>query len=93
MAAERLRPRRLQRRRYKATSSFLKNPLPKNPTTPLLSQINSSESHTLEFKSTFDKACIALLVAFANAQGGSVLVGVSDAGHRFRVMTFALFCL
>ncbi len=46
----------------------------------ILSLIRSGESQTLEFKSTFDKACIESLVAFANAQGGTVLVGVSDSG-------------
>ena len=40
----------------------------------------AGESQTLAFKASFDKACIATLVAFANAQGGTVLVGVSDAG-------------
>ena len=49
-------------------------------TLPLVDLIDSGESQTLEFKSSFDKACIETLVAFANAQGGSVLVGVSDAG-------------
>ena len=42
--------------------------------------IAAGESQTMEFKSSFDKACIATLVAFANAQGGTVLVGVSDEG-------------
>jgi hypothetical protein len=41
----------------------------------------------------FMTACIEALVAFANAQGGSVLVGVSDAGHSLGVMIFALSCL
>jgi len=41
----------------------------------------------------FMTACIEFLVAFANAQGGSVLVGVSDAGHSLGVMIFALSCL
>lgn len=39
------------------------------------------ESQTLEFKTSFDKATVESLVAFANAQGGTVLVGVSDAGE------------
>ncbi len=38
------------------------------------------ESQTLEFKTSFDKATVESLVAFANAQGGTVLVGVTDAG-------------
>jgi predicted HTH transcriptional regulator len=32
----------------------------------------------LEYKASFDKAAIESLVAFVNAQGGRVLVGVSD---------------
>lgn len=43
-------------------------------------RIDAGESKTQEFKSTFDKACIKTLVAFANATGGRVLVGVSDNG-------------
>jgi ATP-dependent DNA helicase RecG len=46
----------------------------------LLERIAAGESQTLEFKASFDKACIATLVAFANTQGGTVLVGVSDSG-------------
>jgi ATP-dependent DNA helicase RecG len=38
------------------------------------------ESQTLEFKTSFDKTTVESLVAFANAQGGTVLVGVNDAG-------------
>jgi ATP-dependent DNA helicase RecG len=48
---------------------------------PLNQLINAGESHTQEFKSSFDKACIETLVAFANAKGGRVLVGVSNAGR------------
>lgn len=40
----------------------------------------AGESQTLEFKTSFDKAAIESLVAFANAKGGSVLVGVKDNG-------------
>lgn len=42
--------------------------------------IAAGESQTLEFKASFDKTCIATLVAFANAQGGTVLVSVRDTG-------------
>ena len=42
--------------------------------------IAAGESQTRDFKASFDKASIESLVAFANAQGGTVLVGVSDAG-------------
>ncbi len=41
----------------------------------------AGESQTLEFKTSFDKAMVESLVAFANAQGGTVLIGVSDAGE------------
>ena len=44
----------------------------------LLERIASGESQTLEFKTSFDKASIESLVAFANTQGGTVLVGISD---------------
>jgi len=40
----------------------------------LLERIAAGESQTLEFKTSFDKASIESLVAFANAQGGTVLV-------------------
>lgn len=45
----------------------------------LLERIAAGESPTLEFKTSFDKASIESLVAFANTQGGTVLVGVTDA--------------
>ena len=41
----------------------------------------AGESQTLEFKASFDKATIETLAAFANAQGGTVLVGVTDSGR------------
>jgi len=41
--------------------------------------IAAGESQTLEFKTSLDKASIESLVAFANTQGGTVLVGVTDA--------------
>jgi ATP-dependent DNA helicase RecG len=40
----------------------------------------AGESQTLEFKASFDRATVETLVAFANAQGGTVLVGVTDSG-------------
>ena len=40
----------------------------------------AGESQTQEFKTSFDKACLASLVAFANTQGGTVWVGVTDKG-------------
>ena len=38
----------------------------------------SGESQVVEFKTSFGRETIETLVAFANAQGGSVLVGVAD---------------
>jgi len=38
----------------------------------------SGESEGLEFKSSFGREVIETLVAFANTQGGVVLVGVAD---------------
>ena len=45
----------------------------------LLNLINSGESETLEFKSTFNKEVIETLVSFANSFGGYVLIGVSSS--------------
>lgn len=42
--------------------------------------IESGESQTVEFKTSFYRETIETLVAFANAQGGTVLVGVADDG-------------
>ena len=39
-----------------------------------------SESQALEYKASFDKATVELLVAFEYAKGGSVLAGVKDNG-------------
>lgn len=47
---------------------------------PIAQLLRTGESQTLEFKASFDKTAIISLVAFANAQGGRVLIGVSDAG-------------
>ena len=40
--------------------------------------ISSGESQTVEFKSSFTRETIESLVAFANDQGGTVLIGVAD---------------
>jgi ATP-dependent DNA helicase RecG len=42
--------------------------------------IESGESQFVEFKVSSEKEAIETLVAFANAQGGTVLVGVADDG-------------
>lgn len=39
------------------------------------------ESHKVEFKTSFGKEVIISLVAFANAQGGKVIIGMSDDGR------------
>ena len=43
-------------------------------------KIPKTESKTVEFKSTFNQDVIVALVAFANADGGDVYVGVRDDG-------------
>jgi predicted HTH transcriptional regulator len=48
--------------------------------TTLRKLIKQGESETVEFKSAFDHAAIETLAAFANAEGGAVLVGVADSG-------------
>ena len=43
-------------------------------------KIPKTESKTVEFKKTFNQDTIESLVAFANADGGCVYVGVRDDG-------------
>ena len=43
-------------------------------------KIPKTESKKVEFKSTFNHDVIVSLVAFANADGGDVYVGVRDDG-------------
>ena len=43
-------------------------------------KIPKAESKTVEFKKSFNQDAIESLVAFANADGGSVYVGVRDDG-------------
>ena len=43
--------------------------------------IKSGESETLEFKEKFDDRTVESAVAFANAKGGMILIGVSDKGN------------
>lgn len=47
----------------------------------LLNSISQGESAFIEFKISFQKEVIETLTAFANTQGGAVLIGVSDAGQ------------
>ena len=44
-------------------------------------KIPKTESKIVEFKSTFNQDVIVSLVAFANADGGDVYVGVRDDGE------------
>ncbi len=46
----------------------------------ILRLIRKGESQTLEFKQSFGRETLETLCAFANTDGGIVLVGVSDAG-------------
>ena len=47
----------------------------------ILNIINAGETTTTEFKATFQKEVIETVVAFANAKGGQILIGVTDAMH------------
>ncbi len=42
--------------------------------------IRKGESQTVEFKQSFGKAAIETICAFANTEGGTVLLGVDDSG-------------
>ena len=46
-----------------------------------LEQIRKGESQTTEFKTTFQKEVIATVVAFANAKGSKVVIGVDNDGR------------
>ena len=43
-------------------------------------KLPKKESITVEFKSIFNEEAIESLVAFSNAKGGTVYIGVSDSG-------------
>ncbi len=45
----------------------------------ILSIIAAGESEEVEFKTSFSKDAIETLCAFANSQGGTLLVGVEDS--------------
>ena len=50
----------------------------------LFNIVNAGETSTTEFKTTFQKEVIETVVAFANAKGGQIIIGVSDARQRMR---------
>jgi len=43
--------------------------------------IQTGESETTEFKQTWTNDCLKTLAAFANTRGGTLLIGVNDAGQ------------
>ena len=47
----------------------------------LLEQIQKGESGSTEFKLSFQKEVIESVVAFANAKGGKIFIGVNDVGE------------
>ncbi len=51
----------------------------------VLEKIKQGEGQSIEFKRTFQKEVIASIVAFANAKGGKVFVGVDDNGDLIGV--------
>lgn len=53
----------------------------KHSAASLLNAISLGEGAFVEFKGSSKKEVIETLTAFANTQGGAVLMGVSDAGH------------
>ncbi len=42
---------------------------------------NLKESQPIEFKSSFDKETIITLAAFANSEGGKLIIGMDDKGR------------
>jgi ATP-dependent DNA helicase RecG len=51
----------------------------------LQSLIAQGEGQTIEFKSSFQKEVIETVVAFANARGGKILIGIRDDGEMVGV--------
>ena len=47
----------------------------------ILEQIRLGEGELTEFKRSFQKETIESIVAFANARGGKIFIGVDDAGN------------
>lgn len=49
--------------------------------------LEGGESETVEFKESFDDEAIETVAAFANARGGTLLIGATDAGAAKGTMT------
>jgi len=43
--------------------------------------LQNGENNSVEFKQSFQKEVIESIVAFANAKGGKIFIGVDDAGE------------
>ena len=50
-----------------------------------MNNIPHTENLTVEFKPSFNEDVIETLVAFSNAKGGTVYVGVSNTGKLQRI--------
>jgi ATP-dependent DNA helicase RecG len=48
--------------------------------------VAEQESQHLEFKTTFDREAIETIVAFSNAGGGVLLIGVNDNSQLINMM-------
>ena len=49
----------------------------------LMDLIANGESEVVEFKESFGDEALEAIGAFANAYGGTLLLGVKDSGERF----------
>ena len=47
----------------------------------IIELITMGETQTTEFKTSFQKEVIVSVVAFANAKGGKIFIGVNDSGE------------
>ena len=47
--------------------------------------LKTGESQTVEFKSSFGREAIETLVAFANAKGGNLYIGISNTSEVISV--------
>ena len=47
----------------------------------IIEQIKKGESKSTEFKLSFQKEVIESIVAFTNAKGGKVFIGINDSGE------------